>query len=130
MSTIKQQRTATQIRTILSDMFTFQISDPRLMGLTVTDVKIDRELQHANIYVHALGDDEREREVLAGLEHASGYIRREIAQKLQLRSAPFVHFHWDPTLAHAEHINDILDSLNIPPAAEPVAEEDDDSADE
>lgn len=116
MSTIKQQRTATQIRSILSDLFTFQLSDPRLSGLTVTDVKIDRELQHANIYVHALGEDEREQEVMAGLEHANGYIRREVARKLQLRSAPYVHFHWDPTLAHAEHINELLDTLDIPPA--------------
>ncbi|MCO5184273.1 MAG: 30S ribosome-binding factor RbfA [Anaerolineae bacterium] len=116
MSTIKQQRTATQIRTIVSDLFTFQLSDPRLSGLTVTDVKIDRELQHANIYVHALGEDEREPEVMAGLEHANGYIRREVARKLQLRSAPYLHFHWDPTLAHAEHINELLDNLDIPPA--------------
>jgi ribosome-binding factor A len=115
MATIKQQRTATQIRTILSDLFLFQISDPRLTGVTVTDVNIDRELQHANIYVQALGDDSREDEVMTGLERAQGYIRREIAQRLQLRSAPHLHFRWDPTLAHAEQINDLLDSLDIPP---------------
>ena len=48
-----------------------------------------RVSQHANIYVHALGEDEREPEVMAGLEHANGYIRREVARKLQLRSAPY-----------------------------------------
>ena len=116
MSKVRQERTAEQIQVILSELFLKEVSDPRLAGITVTDVLIDRELQHANIYVNALGDDEREKEVMAGLESASGFLRSQVAQRLGLRSAPFVHFHWDPRLRYAEQVNDLLDSLVIPAA--------------
>jgi ribosome-binding factor A len=77
-------------------------------------VSIDRELQYADIYVNALGDDERESEVMAALQGAKGYFRHELAGRLDLRTVPHLHFHWDPTLANAEHITQLLDSLDIP----------------
>ncbi len=115
MITIKQQRVAEQIRYVLGELFLRGMRDPRLQGLTVTEVRIDRELQYADIYVNALGDESREKEVMAGLLHAGGFLRREVAGYLNLRHAPVLHFHWDPALARAEHINELLDSLNIPP---------------
>ncbi len=117
MSKIRQERTAEQIQLILSELFLREVSDPRLAGVTFTQVLIDRELQHANIYVNALGDDEREAEVMAGLESASGFLRSQIAQRLPLRSAPFIHFHWDPRLRYVDEVNSLLDSLDIPPAS-------------
>lgn len=118
MSKIRQERTAEQIQVILSELFLREVADPRLAGVTVTEVLIDRELQHANIYVNALGDESREAEVMEGLERASGFLRGQIAQRLDLRSAPIVHFHWDPRLQFAEEVNQLLDSLDIPPAVE------------
>jgi ribosome-binding factor A len=118
MSKIRQQRTAEQIQLILSEVIARQLRDPRLRDITVTQVTIDRELQYANIYVHALGDDSRRRDVMAGLEKASGYLRRELAGRMRLRTVPHLHFHWDPTLAHAETVYQILDGLDIPPEEE------------
>ncbi len=118
MSKIRQERTAEQIQVILSELFLREVADPRLAGVTVTEVLIDRELQHANIYVNALGDDDREAEVIAGLERASGYLRGQIAQRLDLRAAPFIHFHWDPRLRYIDEVNQLLDSLEIGPAVE------------
>ena len=71
-------------------------------------------MQYADIYVHALGEDEREEEVMLALERASGFVRRELGKTLRLRHIPALHFHWDPSLAHAEHINQLLDDLDIP----------------
>ncbi len=124
MSKVRQERTAEQIQIILSELFLKEVSDPRLAGVTVTEVLIDRELQHANVYVNALGDDERQEEVMAGLDRASGFLRSQVAQRLGLRSAPFVHFHWDPRLRYAEEVNDLLDNLVIP-APEPDGAGDD-----
>ncbi|MCA9866374.1 MAG: 30S ribosome-binding factor RbfA [Anaerolineae bacterium] len=118
MSKVRQERTAEQIQVTLSELFLKEVSDPRLAGVTITEVLIDRELQHANVYVNALGDDAREKEVLEGLESASGFLRSQVAQRLDLRSAPFIHYHWDPRLRYAEEVNDLLDRLDIPPAAE------------
>jgi len=115
MSKIRQERTAEQIRVILSELFLKEVSDPRLEGITVTEASIDRELQHANVYVNALGDESREKEVMDGLQSASGFLRGQVAQRLDLRSAPILHFRWDPRLRYAEEINDLLDNLNIQP---------------
>jgi ribosome-binding factor A len=115
MSKIRQERTAEQIQVIISELLIRETRDPRLSGITVTDVTIDRELQYATIFVNALGDDERQEEVMAGLESASGYFRREVAQRLQLRSAPALRFRWDPRLAYVEEVNQLLNSLEIPP---------------
>lgn len=114
MSKIRQRRTAEQIKIILSELILRGTRDPRLQELTITDVTIDRELQYADVYVNALGDDAREADVMAALQGARGYFRHELAGRLDLRTVPQLHFHWDPTLAHAEHISQLLDSLEIP----------------
>ncbi len=114
MSEIRRRRTAEQIKTILSTLVLRDMRDPRLQGLTITVVRIDREMQYADIFVNALGDESREEEVMDALTGAKGYLRRELASRLELRTVPQLHFHWDPTLAHAERIDELLDSLNIP----------------
>jgi ribosome-binding factor A len=115
MSKIRQQRTAEQIQVILSELILREMNDPRLQELTITDVTIDRELQYASVYVHALGDDSRRVEVLRALDKATGFFRRELAQRMRLRTIPELSFHWDPTLAQAAEVDRILDSLVIPP---------------
>ncbi len=114
MSRIRQERTAERIREILSELLLRELRDPRLQAITVTDVHIDRELQVANVYVSALGDDAREEEVMAGLRSASGFLRRQVGHSLRLRSVPQLQFHWDPLLAQAAQIDEILDRLDIP----------------
>ncbi len=98
------------------------MSDPRLQGLTVTEVKLDRELQYANVYINALGDESRQREVMASLKKARGFLRRELSTRLQIRSVPQLRFHWDPTLAHAEEMERLLDSLDIPSEVDDLSE--------
>lgn len=115
MSKIRQERTADQIQEILSEVFLRELRDPRLDGVTVTEVVIDRELQYADVYVNALGDDDRQAEVLAGLASAAGFLRREVAHGLDLRSAPILRFHWDPRLRFVEEVDSLLDGLDIPP---------------
>jgi len=122
MSKIRQQRTAEKMQQILSDLFLREMNDPRLQMLTVTEVTIDRELEHADVFLNALGAEERQDEVMQALEKAGGYLRHELVTRMRLRKAPQLHFHWDPRLAHAQEIESILNDLEIPPA-----EEDDDT---
>jgi ribosome-binding factor A len=123
MSKIRQKRTADRIQTIISELVHREIRDPRLQGLTITEVRIDRELQYADIYASALGDETRESEVMTALNGASGFLRRELAKRLTIRTVPQLHFHWDPTLAHAERVSQLLDSLDIPDEFDRDAEE-------
>ena len=116
MSSIKRDRVGDSIQAILSELLLREVADPRLKNITVTGVKIDNELMYADVYINALGDESREKEVLSGLERAKGFLRREVAKRVRLRSAPELKFHWDTTLERGERINRLLSSIEIPPA--------------
>lgn len=118
MKEVRQKRAAEQIKVILSELLLRSVKDPRLQDVTITQVLVDREFQYANIYVNALGDESREKEVLAALSKAAGFMRSEVARSIRTRTTPQLVFHWDPSLAHAEEINAILDSLDIPAASD------------
>lgn len=108
-SQIRVQRIADRIRQDLSEMLVMQkIHDPRVEGVFVTDVTVDRELAYADIYVSAIEGIERSEEVLAGLESASGFIRRELSSQIELRVFPRLRFHWDVTPENADKIERIL----------------------
>lgn len=126
----KQERMSGRIRVILSELVLREVADPRLAHITITDVELDPELLYARVYVNALGDEEREQEVMAGLERAKGFLRRELGQRVRLRKTPELHFMWDATLAHGERINELLASLDIPPAEAVDVDDDFDDLDE
>lgn len=119
MSKIRRERTAEQIHLILSDLLNREVSDPRLQDLTVTRVDVDRELQYADVFLNALGDESREAGVMSALDKAGGFLRHELAQRMSVRTVPELRFYWDPTLAYAEEVDQILKELEIPPETEP-----------
>jgi ribosome-binding factor A len=121
---IKQERMSGRIRKILSQLILREVADPRLHGITITDVELDPELMFAKVYVNALGEEERQVEVMVALERAKGYLRREVAHRVRLRKAPELIFRWDESLERGERINALLSTLEIP--AEDVTETDDD----
>lgn len=120
---VKQKRMEERIRSILSELLRLEVRDARLKQVTVTRAHLDRELQYADVYVNAMGDESRRDEVLAALERARGFLRRELASRIRLRTTPELHFHWDLNLEHGERMNRLLDELDIPPGELP---EDDD----
>jgi ribosome-binding factor A len=112
-SQVRAQRIADRIRQDLSEMLvTNRIHDPRLSRIFITDVTVDRELAFANIFVSAIEGITRSKEVLAGLESASGFIRRELSAQIELRVFPKLRFHWDATPENADKIERILVELH------------------
>jgi ribosome-binding factor A len=110
-SGVRLQRIADRIRQELSEMLIREISDPRLELIYITDVKVDRELAYADVFVSAVEGHERSKEVLTGLESASGFIRRTLAGRVDLRVFPRLRFHWDPTPENADAIEKKLAEL-------------------
>jgi ribosome-binding factor A len=110
-SGVRLQRIADRIRQELSEMLIREISDPRLGLIYVTDVKVDKELAYADVFVSALEGHERSKEVLSGLESASGFMRRTLAGRVDLRVFPRLRFHWDPTPENADHVEKVLAEL-------------------
>jgi ribosome-binding factor A len=105
------QRIADRIRQELSEMLIREINDPRLKQIYITDVKVDRELAYADVYVSAVEGVARSADVLAGLESASGFIRRTLAARVELRAFPRLRFHWDMTPENADRIEQVLAEL-------------------
>ncbi|MGB9639751.1 MAG: 30S ribosome-binding factor RbfA [Anaerolineales bacterium] len=111
VSKIRLERISDRIKEELSELLIKEISDPRLEGVSITDVRVDRELAYADIYVSAVEGKVRSEEILAGLEHAQGFIRYTLSQQIELRIFPRLRFHWDPTPEKAEAIEKIIASL-------------------
>lgn len=79
--------------------------------MNVTDVKVDRELDYANIYVSAPEGQTREREVIQALNHARGFLKYELSNEIDLRVMPRLRFFWDPTPERADRIDTLLAQL-------------------
>lgn len=112
VSQSRASRIARGIQELLSEILLFETTDPRLQGVFVTDVRVDRELSQANIFVSALEGAERSKDVLEGFEHASGFLRSQLAQRTNLRVFPWLRFVWDPTPEKAERIESLISSLH------------------
>ena len=107
-SSLRMKRINDRMKEILSTVLLGKIDDPRLAGVMVTDVKVDRELDFANIYVSAIEGQERAKEVLDVLQRARGFLRYEISQEIDLRVTPRLRFYWDPTPEKAARIDNLL----------------------
>jgi ribosome-binding factor A len=111
VSKMRANRIADGIFRELSTLLIMEVSDPRLETASITDVTVDRELTYANIYVSSIEGSEAATKILNGFNHARGFLRRELARRIPLRSFPKLRFFWDPSLERADHIDQILKSL-------------------
>lgn len=118
MSTRRQQRVAEQIKIELSQLIEREIDDPRLNLINLTDATISPDLHDSTIYVSALAGESVKAEVLAGLEHARGFLRRRLGQEMKLRIVPELHFRWDRSLETGDRISRLIDQIDEqePPA--------------
>ena len=112
VSKTRAVRIAERIRKELSELLIKEISDPRLQGISITDVEADRELAYATIYYSSIEGSSRVEEIQAGLEHAQGFLRSELAQRIELRAFPRLRFRFDPTFERAENIERLFASLD------------------
>lgn len=108
VSKIRAQRIGDRIREELSTILVTHSSDPRLLGVYVTGVELDRELEYATVYVSAIEGIERSKEILEGLQHAQGFLRTELSRRIVLRTFPRLRFRWDPTYERADKIEQLF----------------------
>jgi len=88
-------RVAEAIREELSEIIGFETGDPRLLAIEVLDAHVSPDGRHARVRVIVRGNEREQKESMAALEHAQGYLRHELAQRLGLRHAPELHFEQD-----------------------------------
>jgi ribosome-binding factor A len=91
----RSQRVAEAVRVELSEIVGFELTDPRLADVDVTDVTISPDARHAHIKVSLGGGEHEQRQALAALDHARNYLRHQLASRLNLRKVPELHFEPD-----------------------------------
>ncbi len=113
-SKVRLEKIEDRFKQEISELLIREINDPRLHQVFITDVDVDRELAFADIYVSAVEGASRSAEILDGFKHATGFLRRALAARIDLRSMPRLRFHWDPTPENADHIERLLIELRKP----------------
>ena len=107
-------RVAELIRREVSQMLLNSIKDDRVgTGMvSVTDVDVSGDLQHAKIYVSIYGTDEAREETMAGLKSATGYVRSELGSRVRLRRTPEVIFLEDRSIERGNRVLSLLNQIN------------------
>lgn len=101
----RSQRVSEAVREELSEIIGFELSDPRLASVDVTEVAVSPGSRYATVKVSLGGDERDQNQAMVALEHAKHYLRHELARRLNLRKVPELHFepdHWPDAAARVE----------------------------
>jgi len=101
-------RLQAQIHRRAAHCLQFEVADPRSAFVTITGVELSKDLQHAKIHYSVLGDESEVSRTEHMLEHARGFVQRQVAGTLQLRRAPRLSFHYDDSIAEAARMDRVI----------------------
>jgi ribosome-binding factor A len=113
MATRRQRRVSELIHRELSLLLMREVRDPRVTNVTITGVEVTADLLQARVHFSVLGGADEEREASAGLEHASGFLRSQLAGRVRLRFVPALNFELDKSAAYGQRIDELLDQLEL-----------------
>lgn len=92
-------------------MIARDLHDPGVGFVTVTRVQVSPDLQHARVFYTSLGDPAAQKNTARALERATGFMRRQIGQRLRLRRAPELQFTFDETVGHQDRVAQLLKEI-------------------
>jgi ribosome-binding factor A len=107
----RADRVGGQVQKELSDLLQKEIRDPRLDSVTIMRVRITDDLRSARIYFSVPEGDERKLNALAGFKSASGYLRRKLSRRLELRHIPELEFLYDESFDEAIRVDKVLKAI-------------------
>jgi ribosome-binding factor A len=117
----RQDQLGEQIAEDLSDLIRTRLKDPRVGFASVTSVELSADLRHAKVYVSVYGEAEEQKATMRALDHATGFLRHELAQRLTIRYTPEISFHLDESIARGAHLLDLMRQVrgeqHTPPSA-------------
>jgi ribosome-binding factor A len=108
MSSPRVRKIADRIKVTVAELLERRIKDPRLGFVTVTDVRVSGDTQHASVFYTVFGEEEQVEASAAALESAKGLIRSEVAKALAIRHAPTLEFIHDALPENARHLEELL----------------------
>ena len=109
---IKNTRINSEVMKELANIIRGEIKDPRIAPMTcVTDVEVAPDLKTCKVYISVLGDEEKRKDTLAGLKSAEGYIRHQLADRLNLRNTPALTFILDTSTEYGIKMSKLIDEV-------------------
>jgi ribosome-binding factor A len=111
-----------EVRRELSEILRDSVKDPRVDVKLVSVLRADvtRDLKYCKVYITVLGDEEARKNVAQALKSAGGFLRRELASRLNLRNTPELSFVMDDSIAYGIHIDEVLKQVGVRPLEEEV----------
>jgi ribosome-binding factor A len=111
----RTERIAEELKKEISNIIRNTIKDPRLPGfVSVTAVRVTKDLRYAKAYISVYGKDKEKQDAIQALNHAAGFVRREIGNRIKLRYTPELTFHLDNSIEHGIHISNLIDKTLYP----------------
>lgn len=106
------RRIESELTKEISIMIRSDIKDPRIAPITsITEIDLTDDLQSAKIYISVLGDDTEKEETIEGLKNSTGFIKRELGNRMNLRHIPDIKFILDTQIEQALHIESLIDKV-------------------
>ena len=106
---IKNERINSNVQRELSYILANEIKNPHIKFITITAVDVTSDLSYAKVYFTTLGDI---KETLSGLKSAKGFIRRELADRIELRHVPELEFVYDESIEYGKKIEEIIEDIH------------------
>ena len=111
-NSIKNTRINSEVQKELSEIISRELKDPRIHPMTtVVSVEVTPDLKFCKAYISVLGDEEAQKNTLAGLKSAEGYIRRELARSINLRNTPEITFILDQSIEYGVRMSKMIDDV-------------------
>ena len=108
----RNQRLEGEIRSVLAEALLQDVKDPRLEGVIVSTVRLNRDGTLATVYFSLIGDDERERQAADGFSAASPFLRRTLGRRMRIRTLPGLEFERDQSYEYGDKLERLFDRLN------------------
>ena len=112
-NSIKNTRINMEVQRELSEIIRTEIKDPRVSAamVSVVSVEVTPDLKYCKAYISVLGNEEEGKNTIAGLRSGEGYIRRELARRVNLRNTPEISFILDQSIEHGVHMSHLIDEV-------------------
>jgi ribosome-binding factor A len=123
MKTGRDKKIAEEIRREVSQIFHFELGDPRILGATVTGVKMTPDLRLARIYFALPGCEDRQEEVEQALQKSANYVRRLVAERIYIKYMPKIEFFYDESLEIELKLKDLFKEVSPPQGDEEESDE-------
>ena len=107
----RPERLGEALKVEIAEVVGFELDDPRLGSVTVTEVEVTKDLRDAKVYVLIRGTEEEVAAALKALRSAATFVRQQVAANLDMRFAPHVHFARDTAEENASRVSEILEDL-------------------